>query len=112
MESKRQDRINKLLQIELGEIIQQEMKHVSKGALVTVTKVQVSPDLSIAKTYLSLFATPDKEAMMADFKKHSGEIRGKLGHRIRHQLRVVPELHFYLDDSLDYIENIDRLLDT
>lgn len=112
MESKRQDRINKLLQIEMGEIIQQEMKHVTKGALVTVTKIQVSPDLSIAKTFLSLFATPDKAALMADFKKHTGEIRGKLGNRIRHQLRVVPDLHFYLDDSLDYIENIDRLLDT
>jgi ribosome-binding factor A len=78
--------------------------------LVTVTKIQVSPDLSIAKTFLSLFATVDKTALMADFKKHSGEIRGKLGHRIRHQLRVVPDLHFYLDDSLDYIENINHLL--
>ena len=112
MESKRQQRIDKLLQIELGEIIQQEMKHITKGALVTVTKIQVTPDLSIAKTYLSLFATSDKEALMDDFKKHSSEIRGKLGHRIRHQLRVIPDLHFYLDDSLDYIENIDRLLDT
>lgn len=112
MESKRQDRINKLLQIELGEIIQQELRHLTKGALVTVTKVQVTPDLSIGKIFLSLFATSDKEALMTDFKKHTGEIRGKLGHRIRHQLRVVPDLHFYLDDSLDYIENIDRLLDS
>ena len=80
--------------------------------MVTVTKIHITPDLSIAKTYLSLFATPDKDALMDEFKKHSGEIRGKLGHRVRHQLRVIPDLHFYLDDSLDYIENIDRLLDT
>lgn len=112
MESKRQHRIDKLLQKELGEIFTQEMRHVTKHALVTVTKIQVSPDLSIAKTYLSLFATPDKEALMKEVIKHTGEIRGKLGLRIRHQLRVVPDLHFFLDDSLDYIENIDRLLDT
>jgi ribosome-binding factor A len=112
MESKRQHKIDKLLQMELGEIFQQEMKHVTRNALVTVTKIHVTPDLSIAKTYLSLFATPDKESLLAEIKKHSSEIRGKLGLRIRHQLRVVPDLHFYLDDSLDYIENIDRLLDS
>lgn len=112
METKRQEKINRLLQVELGEIIQQEMKHLTKGALVTLTKVHVTTDLSIAKIFLSLFATPDKEALLRDFKSNTGEIRGKLGHRVRHQLRIVPDLHFYLDDSLDYIENIDRLLDT
>jgi ribosome-binding factor A len=112
MESKRQEKINRLLQIELGEIIVQELKHLTKGALVTVTKVHITPDLSIAKIFLSLFATQDKEALLIDFKNHTSEIRGKLGHRVRHQLRIVPELHFFLDDSLDYIENIDRLLDT
>ena len=110
MENTRLDRVSKLLQKDLGEIIQIDLKHVTKGAMVTVTKVKVSPDLSLAKVYLSLFATPDKEVLMADIKRHSSEIRGKLGSRIRNQLRVVPNLQFYDDDSLDYIENIENLL--
>jgi len=110
MENTRLDRVSKLLQKDLGEIIQIDLKHVTKGAMVTVTKVKVTPDLSLAKVYLSLFATPDKEVLMADIKRHSSEIRGKLGSRIRNQLRVVPNLQFYDDDSLDYIENIENLL--
>lgn len=110
MENTRLDRVSKLLQKDLGEIIQIDLKRVTKGAMVTVTKVKVSPDLSLAKVYLSLFATPDKEVLMADIKRHSSEIRGKLGSRIRNQLRVVPNLQFYDDDSLDYIENIENLL--
>lgn len=111
MESKRQQKISKLLQKDLGEIIQQDLKHVTRGSMVTVTKVHVTPDLSSAKIYLSLFATPDSAALLKSIQRHSSEVRGKLGNRIRHQLRVVPELHFYLDDSLDYIENIENLLD-
>lgn len=110
METKRQEKIAKLLQQDLGEIIQMEMRHITRGAMVTVTKVHVTPDLSLAKAYLSLFATDQKEALLENIKKHSSEIRGKLGKRVRHQLRVVPDLQFYLDDSLDYIENIDELL--
>lgn len=110
MESKRQERISKLLQKDLGEIIQMEMRHVTRGALVTVTKVVITPDLSLAKAYLSIFATPSKPEILKGMRIHNGEIRGKLGRRVRHQLRIVPELQFYLDDSLDYIENIDKLL--
>ena len=110
MESQRQHKISKLLQKDLGEIIQMELQHVTRGAMVSVTKVKVTPDLSVAKIYLSLFAVKDREELMKNIKRHSGEIRGKLGKRIRHQLRVVPELYFYEDDSLDYIENIENLL--
>jgi ribosome-binding factor A len=110
MESKRQQRVNKLLQKDLGEIFQLELTHLTKGAMVTVTKVQVSPDLNTVKVYLSLFAAPDNEELLKRIQHHAGEIRGKLGSRIRHQLRSVPELHFYLDDSLDYIEHIEDLL--
>jgi len=110
MESTRLNKVNKLLQKDLGEIIQLDMKHVTRGALVTVTKVKVTSDLSIARVYLSLFATKDKETLLEEIRKHGSEIRGKLGNRVRHQLRVVPELQFYEDDSLDYIENIDHLL--
>ena len=110
MESKRQQRINKLLQKDLGEIFQMELGHVTKRAMVTVTKVNVTPDLSLAKVYLSLFAVDDRAGLLENIQHHAGEIRGKLGSRIRHQLRVVPELRFYEDDSLDYIEHIEELL--
>ncbi len=110
METIRQERINNLLQKDLGEIFQIEMKHVSRGALITVTKVKVTPDLSLAKVYLSLFASADKDELLKSIRSHTKEIRGKLGNKIRNQLRVVPNLSFYIDDSLDYIENIDNLL--
>jgi ribosome-binding factor A len=110
MESKRQQRIQKLLQKDLGEIFQQEMPTIVRNAMVTVTKVYITPDLGLAKIYLSIFASKDKTVVLETIHKHAGEIRGKLGSRIRHQLRVVPELQFYEDDSLDYIERIDDLL--
>lgn len=110
MESKRQQRINKLLQKDLGEIFQMELKHLTQNAMVTVTKVKVSPDLNSLKVYLSLFAARNSEEMLKRIQRRSGEIRGRLGTRIRHQLRSVPELHFYIDDSLDYIDHIDELL--
>ena len=110
MESKRQERIQKLLQRDLGEIFQRELGHVTKNAMVTVTKVYVTPDLSIARIYLSLFAVKDKDVLMEQIGRRTKEIRKKLGDRIRHQLRVVPELQFFKDDSLDYIDRIDELL--
>lgn len=111
MESKRQHKISKLLQKDLGEILQLELRHVTHGAMVTVTKVQVTPDLTLAKTYLSIFAAKDSDDLLQKIQRHTSEIRGKLGNRVRHQLRSVPELQFFKDDSLDYIENIENLLD-
>jgi len=111
MESKRQHKISKLLQKDLAEIIQMDLRHVTRGAMVTVTKVYVSPDLSVAKAYLSLFACKDNDELLKNIQSHASEIRGKLGNRVRHQLRVVPALQFYLDDSLDYIDNIENLLE-
>lgn len=110
MESKRQERIQKLLQQELSVIFQRELGTITQKAMVSVTKVYVTPDLGQAKVYLSLFATSDKESLMEDIVKHTSVIRGKLGTKIRHQLRVIPELQFYEDDSLDYIDRIDTLL--
>ncbi len=110
METKRQQRIQKLLLRDLGEIFQRELGHVTRHAMVTVTKVYVTPDLSLARIYLSLFAVKNKAALMQDIERHHKEIRKKLGDRIRHQLRIVPELQFFEDDSLDYIERIDDLL--
>ena len=110
METKRQSRISKQIQKDTGEIFQREMNHISGGTMITVTRVNVTGDLSIAKIYLSLFPTKDKKALMNTIREHSGEIRFHLGNRLKNQLKKIPELQFYLDDSLDYIENIDNLL--
>ena len=111
MESTRQLKISRLLQKDLGEIFQRESRNLAQGAMITVTKVHVTPDLAIAKVFLSLFATEDKSSLLKHIQKHRKEIRYNLGKRIGKQIRVVPELIFYLDDSLDYIDNIERLLE-
>lgn len=111
MESKRQHRISRLLQKDLGEIFQQETGSFSGGAMITVTKVHVTSDLGICRVYLSLFATNDKPGLLQKIKEHKKEIKYKLGNRVRNQLRTVPDLEFYEDDSLDYIDNIEKLLD-
>ena len=111
MESTRQLKIAKLLQKDLGDILQKEIADITgRYMMVTVTKVHVTKDLSQAKVYLSIFGTPDKEAGFAKVKAAVKTIRRILSTRVRHQLRAVPELLFYFDDSLDYIENIDNLL--
>ena len=79
--------------------------------MITVTKVNVTRDLSIARVYLSLFATDDKEGLLENIRNRKNEIKYKLGVRVRNQLRMIPELEFYEDDSLDYIENIENLLE-
>jgi len=111
MESTRQQKISRLLQKELGLIFQQESRGLFESALITVTKVMVSKDLAVARVYLSLFGTGDKQALIEKIRKHGGEIRYFLVKRVHNQLRIMPELQFHLDDSLDYIENIDHLLE-
>jgi ribosome-binding factor A len=111
MDSTRQNKVSKLLQRELGEIFQREGREIISNAMITVTKVHVSKDLSYGKVYLSLFTTDNKEEKLEHIRKHTGEVRYKLGKRIGKQVRAVPEIHFFLDDSLDYIENIEMLLD-
>jgi ribosome-binding factor A len=110
MESTRQQKMARLLQKELGEILEQEMRGTFHGALITVTKVNVSKDLSIARYYLSVFAVKDKKATMESIKAHTSEFRYRLGNRIRKQVRIIPQLEFFEDDSLDYIENLEKLL--
>lgn len=109
MESQRQQRISRQLQKDLGEIIQQEGRNWFSGAMITVTKVQVTSDLSLARVYLSIFGKPAEDVIKVIGGK-SKEVRRLLGMRVKNQLRHVPELRFFVDDSLDYIENIDRLL--
>ncbi|HET6242969.1 MAG: 30S ribosome-binding factor RbfA [Bacteroidetes bacterium] len=110
METTRQKKVARLLQKELGEIFQRESNTMFGGAFITVTGVRISPDLSVAKTYLSIFVVKDRDLVMKNVKKQTKEIRTKLGERIKQQLRIVPNLDFHIDDSLDYAEKIDNLL--
>ena len=109
MDSTRQSKIARLIQKELGDIFLKMTKE-TRGVLVSVSIVRVSPDLGIAKAYLSVFPSAKGEEIVDTLNKNSKSIRYELGNRVRHQLRIIPELRFYIDDSLDYIENIDNLL--
>lgn len=110
MASTRQEKVARLLQKELATIMQQLSRNHFGGALITVTSVRPSPDMGVARCYLSLYLTNDKKKLLEDITAHKNEIRRDLGMKIGKQMRVVPELAFFLDDSLDYLENIERLL--
>ncbi len=110
MESTRQQKISRLIQKELGELFRAETRNHFGGAMISVTKVNVTRDVSIARVYLSIFATAKKDEVFEKIESSAKEIRFKLAHQTKNLLRSVPGLEFYLDDSLDYIENIERLL--
>lgn len=110
MTNTRQYKVSRLLQKELGIIFQHEGHSIFTGKMITVTEVRITPDLGQARVFLSIFPAAEKEIFDKTMGEHSQHIRHILAMRIRHQLRMVPELQFFLDDSLDYIENIDRLL--
>lgn len=109
METTRQAKIARLLQKELSEIFRQQTAKTT-GVIVSVSAVRVSPDLSIARAYLSVFPSGKGEELLASINRSAKTIRYELAQKVRYQLRKTPELSFYLDDSLDYIENIDNLL--
>lgn len=109
MESRRQQKVANVLQKDLAEIFQQKAQFLFNGAFITVTVVRVSSDLSSAKVYLSIMGNKRDEQFKL-VQKNQKEVRRLLGERVRHQLRVIPELFFYIDDSLDYYEKIDQLL--
>lgn len=112
MDSTRQQKVSRLIQKDLSNIFLLESRSMYANAMVTVTQVRVSPDLGVAKIYLSIFAAGavNKKDILDKIKLHTKEIRKNLGIRIGKQVRVIPELDFFLDDSLDYIENIEKLL--
>lgn len=110
MESTRLKKVSRLLEKDLGEIFRALTKNNFSGSLASVTKVRVSPDLGLAKVYLSLFAVPDKKAFFEFVFEHKNTIRRDLATKVGKQLRVVPDLAFFEDDSLDYEENIEKLL--
>lgn len=109
MESTRQAKIARLLQKELSEIFRQQTSKMH-GVLVSVSAVRVSPDLSVAKAYLSVFPSERAAEILESVNQNSRTIRYELARRVRYQVRRTPELTFYLDDSLDYLDKIDSLL--
>ncbi len=109
MESNRQQKINRLIQKELSEMFLLEAKKM-QGVLISVSAVRVTPDLGIAHAYLSVFPSEKAGELVNNINDNVKTLRYNLGKRMRNQLRVIPELRFHVDDSLDYIDNIDRLL--
>jgi ribosome-binding factor A len=110
MESVRQQKVGRLLQKELSEIFRSNAKTLFEGKFITVTIVRVSPDLGSAKIYLSVMNPGDKTSVVKMVTDQTPNIRRILGGIIRRQVRVIPELAFFIDDSLDYAENIEKLL--
>ncbi len=110
MESTRQKKVSKLIQKELADIFLRKNNELAPGKLISVTIVRVSPDLSFAKVFLSVFPSANQTDVVNTIKDHTTRLRFELGQKVRSQLRIVPEIAFFIDDSLDYIDNIDRLL--
>ena len=109
MQETRQNKIARLLQKELSVIFQEQTRSMH-GVMISVTRTKISPDLSICTAYLSIFPSERAQKLLGNIEKNNQQLRYALGQRVRYQLRIVPELRFFIDDSLDYIERIDELL--
>ena len=110
MESKRQQKYARMIQKELGGIFQHDARSLFGNAFITVTTVRMSPDLSMARVYLSVMMVKNKESFLVEINEKKNQIRKELGHKIGKISRIVPDLHFFLDDSVDYAQNIERIL--
>ena len=108
MQETRQAKISRLLQKELAQIFQGQTRRMH-GMMVSVTRVKISPDLSVCTAYLSVFPSEKAEEVINNVNTNAKTIRYDLGQRIRNQVRIIPELRFFIDDSLDYIDHIDEL---
>ncbi len=109
--SPRQNKVARLIQKDLGEMLQQYARNWIPGILISVASVRLSPDMGLAKVYLSIFPSKQADEILEKVEAIKKEIRHQLAQRVKNQLRRVPELSFSIDDSLDYIEKIDGLLD-
>lgn len=109
MDTTRQNKISKLIQKELADIFLQDSNPVY-DCMITVTKATITKDLSIARAYLSIFNADDSKATLKQIRTNTKDIRFRMGQKVKNQLRIVPSLEFFIDDSLDYIENIENLL--
>lgn len=111
MESKRQQKFAGVIQQDLAEIFQREGMNFLPNTLVTITKVRITPDLAIARVFLSFFNNSNTSTALNTIKAHASEIRYKLGARIKNQARIVPQLEFFLDDTNSYVERMDKIFD-
>jgi len=109
MDSTRQNKFARLIQKELAGIFTLETKHFFGNAFVTITHVKVTPDLALARVYLSIFKSEKPDEIIEQTRERMHEIRGKLGNRIKSQARHIPELEFFRDDSLDYVEKMENI---
>jgi len=109
MESTRQQKVARLIQKELSQVFIKEGSWLYGRIMVSITTVRVSPDLSVAKIYLSIFGTTDKKKVLQTLDQHKPKIRYLLGQQLKNQLRIIPELIFYLDDSVDYAEKMEEV---
>ncbi len=110
MTTTRQHKVSRLLQKELGEYFQRQGSGLTGGKMVTVTIVRISPDLSVAKVYLSIFPGDKAGEAIEAISEKAGLVRSTMGNKLRNQLRHIPEFAFFLDDSLDYLDRIEDLL--
>jgi len=109
MNSKRQQKFARLIQRDLGEIFLRDTKGMFGSAFITVSRVEISPDLGVAKVYLSFMMVNDKEALLKEVRTQTKMIRQTLGVKIRHQARIIPQLVFFLDESVDYAMKMDSV---
>jgi len=109
MDSTRQLKFARLIQKELGELLQRDSKGLLEGAFVTLTKVKVTPDLGVARVYLSFLMVKDKNESLKNLTAQTKVIRKMLGEKIRKQVRVIPDLQFFLDENLDYADKMDKI---
>ncbi|MBR6374629.1 MAG: 30S ribosome-binding factor RbfA [Alloprevotella sp.] len=109
METTRQQKISRLIQKELGDIFQRQTQTM-RGVLVSVSRVRISPDMSVCRAYLSVFPSEKAQEIVENINANAAAVRFELGKRVRHQLRIIPEIKYFIDDSLDYIDHIDELL--
>jgi ribosome-binding factor A len=109
-ESTRQKKVSRLVQKEVAEIFLKKGNEYAHGKMISITKVRISPDLSFAKIYISIFPSENHNEMLKSIQDHTTKIRFELGQKVRRQLRIIPDIAFYIDDSLDYIDKIDKLL--
>lgn len=109
METTRQNKIARLIQKELSDIFQRQTSAM-RGVLVSVSTCRISPDLSVCRAYLSVFPSERAEEIVQNINNNQRQVRYELGTRVGKQLRIIPELKFFIDDSLDYVEHIDELL--
>jgi ribosome-binding factor A len=110
VESTRQKKVSRLIQKEIADIFLRKGSEFAPGKMVSITKVRVSPDLSFAKIYISIFPSSNQNDILRSVQDHSATIRFELGLKVKTQLRIVPDIVFYIDDSLDYIDKINKLL--